>query len=856
MKIIIVLTILLFYYPIVYSQANTKLIGTVFDKNTSLPLKNANIRISELNLKITSNVLGKFEVTNLTKSSINITITYSGYLNETFNLLVKENTINTFDFYLTEKDFFENEIVISASRKKEKITLAPSTISVINTEDFNKLNSFNTIEPISKILGIDFVRSGVNGMALNARGFNTAFNAKVLSLTDGRNSMLAGSSGLPSGINNTVIKEDIDRMEIVLGPHAVLYGPNAHNGVVNTITKDPRKWQGTDLVISLGNQNVFSGRFRNAMKINNKWAYKIMGENTTGNDFQWYDSIYAGGTIYGPNVVIPEKISNFKFQHKRVEAQLYYNITEKSDLVLSYGGSMNDLIGVNGFGRNQLRGMVFSFLQLRFNSPNFFAQVYESYTNLGTSYSITNYTRDYWNRTNSIITNPNHPLYATNRKLSADSAELFALRLGNMFKEESKRINAEVQHHFEVNKLGLNIITNATFQKDLPKTFGTVLIDANEKIEIHQYGIASQVEKKIFTNYKLIAAARLDYHSLFGNMFSPKFSLMNFNKFGSIRLSWAKAFAIPIMQFQSGSTLGFVFGNGNGITYIPNGSDITNSSQITTTTAFKPEQIQTLEFGLKRKINKQLYIDFSSYYSTSTNFLSPATTIGGRALKVGDIAINTPLLVPGTVTNNILNGAAFNTYFNYGEVKSYGVDIGLNYFFSEKISITIKYSWFNSDISNNDIKNDANKDGYVALDETSLNAPKNKITTTCNFNKILKGKMYMNISMRYVEKYDMYSGNQISTEAGKGKRGVVYGGINPLNNQPRNYLKNFDWGNLGGFTTFDLNTGYKINKNYSIGIGVSNLFNTQQREFVGSPIIGRLFSFELKAHFPNAEKKK
>ena len=851
MKIIIVLTILFFYYPIVYSQANTKLIGTVFDKNTSLPLKNANIIILELNLKITSNVLGKFEVNNLTKSSINITITYSGYLNETFNLLVKENVINKFDFYLTEKDFYENEIVISASRKKEKITYAPSTISVINAADFKKLNSFNTIEPLSKVLGIDFVRSGVNGMALNARGFNTAFNAKVLSLTDGRNSMLAGSSGLPSGILNTVIKEDIDRMEIVLGPHAALYGPNAHNGIVNTITKDARKWQGTDVVVSFGNQNVFSGRFRNAMKLNDKWAYKITGEFTSGNDYQWYDSIYAGGTIYGPNVVIAEKVSNFKFQHKRVGAQLYYNFNDRSDIEISYGGSLNDFIGVNGLGRNQMRGMTFSFLNLKFNSPNFFAQVYESSTNLGTSYSIANYTRDYWNRTNSTITNPNHPLYASNRKLSSDSAEIFALRLGNMYKEESKRYNAEVQYNFELKKAELNIITNASFQKDLPRTYGTVLIDGNDKIQTHQFGVVTQVEKKLFKNYKFIAAARLDYHSFFGNMFSPKFSLMNFNKFGSIRLSWAKAFAIPIMQFQSGSTLGYVFGNGNGITYIPNGSDINNSSQIAVTTSFKPEEIQTLEFGIKGKITKKLYIDFSTYYNTSTNFLSPLITAGGRALKVGDITINTPLLVPGTVTNNILNGAAFNSYFNYGRVASYGIDVATNYFFTKNINLIIKYSWFDSDITNNDLKNDANKDGYVSLEERSLNAPRNKFNSTISFQNMFNGKMYLNFSVRYVEKYNMYSGNQISTEAGKGKRGIVYGGTNPLNNQPRNYIKNFDWGNLGGFTTCDLNTGFNLNETFSIGVGVINLFNTEQREFVGSPTIERIFSFELKTHISN-----
>jgi iron complex outermembrane receptor protein len=127
---------------------------------------------------------------------------------------------------------------------------------------------------------------------------------------------------------------------------------------------------------------------------------------------------------------------------------------------------------------------------------------------------------------------------------------------------------------------------------------------------------------------------------------------------------------------------------------------------------------------------------------------------------------------------------------------------------------------------------------------------------TLGFQNLLKGKMFVNLSARWVQKYDLYSGNQISTAAGEGKRGVVYGGINPLNNTPRNYLKNFNWGALGGFTSVDISAGIKMNSMVSLGAGVSNLFDTEQREFVGSPSIGRLFSVELKAHIPNSGKNK
>ena len=154
------------------------------------------------------------------------------------------------------------------------------------------------------------------------------------------------------------------------------------------------------------------------------------------------------------------------------------------------------------------------------------------------------------------------------------------------------------------------------------------------------------------------------------------------------------------------------------------------------------------------------------------------------------------------------------------------------------------------------IKNDANKDGYVSLEERNLNASKSRFASTLSFQNLCKGKLFINLSVRSVKKFDMYSGSQIGTSAGEGKRGIVYGGINPINNQPRNYIKNFDHGALGGFTTVDLSAGYKLNSMLNLGAGISNLFNTEQREFVGSPSIGRLFSVELKAHIPNTAKTK
>ncbi|MEN9599014.1 MAG: hypothetical protein RL596_1325, partial [Bacteroidota bacterium] len=129
---------------------------------------------------------------------------------------------------------------------------------------------------------------------------------------------------------------------------------------------------------------------------------KLTGEFTSGKDFEFRDSVYnLGGSVYGPVTAGVERNPNFNFRHIRGTADLYYSINPKTDIIVSYGGSTNNFLSVNSVGRNQVRDWRFSYLQVRYVSPRFFAQVYETWTNVGTSYSIPSYTRDFYNRTHS-----------------------------------------------------------------------------------------------------------------------------------------------------------------------------------------------------------------------------------------------------------------------------------------------------------------------------------------------------------------------------------------------------------------------------------------------------------------------
>ena len=818
---------------VVFSQSTGSISGKIIDKQTNEPLPGATVTIKGTLISEVTNNEGSFAFQKVNVGKVILVISYIGYETIEFLVTIDEGKKVIDNISLAIDDRMGNAVVVSASKRREKITDAPASIHVIGRKELEQFTGSNTFELLSKVPGVEFTRTGVDHASINARGLNSAFNGKVFQMVDDRNSMTALSGSLPMHNNSSIIKEDIGSIEVVLGPQTALYGPNAHNAIINFITKDPRTSEGTTVAISAGNQYQFSARIRQAAKINNKWAYKFAGEYAAGKEFGFYDTVYAGGGANGPIAHIPERGMDFDFRHIRGEAHVYYSINPKADIIISAGGSKHNSINTHTGGHNLFREVSNSFLQARYVSPRFYLNLYNAWADFGTSFSVGAYTRDYWNFTHR----PFNPL-------SPEEAEKAAMR---PIHETPQRLNAEAQYNYKFEKAKLFLVTGLSYQKDKPRAYGITLVDSTERIYVTQVGAVLQLEKSLPWGIRLVGAGRWDNHSNFGNFFSPKLGLVKRMGNGNARITWGRAYSMPSVLYQYAKN-GSFYGNGRGITYIPNGTKISDSIKKTTNPLI-PEEVNTWELGYKGTIAKNLYIDINYFNGLSKNFFTPSIGVGGRALYVGDIPVTHPESSAGSVTSSgTLNGAQFTTIFNFGDVKVYGIDAGLTYTFNKFISLSLNYSWLGSDISEGHADNDANRDDTVSADERSLNSPAHRGFVSLNFQNLCKQKMYINISARFVQQYDFYSGSQISTAAGEGSRGfVVVEGGKRLN-------KNFDWGPLGGFTTFDFSAGYKINEMISAGMSITNLFDTEQREYAGSSLIGRLIMFELKVHVPNNNK--
>jgi len=514
---------------------------------------------------------------------------------------------------------------------------------------------------------------------------------------------------------------------------------------------------------------------------------------------------------------IPEHNVDFDFRHLRGEAHLYYNINPKTEIVISSGASSNDFIQVTTSGRNQMKGLGYSFLQARFKSPHFYANIYNTWGTLGNGYSIAGYTQIFWMRTQP------GPLF-----LPSDEAEQAALS-GASFKEKSRRFNADFQYHTNFSEAGLFLVVGLDFENAHPNTTdGTTLVGEADAISVSQIGAVLQLEKKLLKDLRVIGAIRFDNNDNFKNLFAPKITLVKDFGQGNIRLGWAKAYALPSIQNQYASIRDFLFGNGGtGILYIPNNAPVNDPTSVLTTRPLKAEEVQTLEFGIKGQPFQKLWVDCSAYYGTSKNFITPSLPIGGRALSVNGIEVTHNPNFAGTESNDTLQGATFFTFFNYGKAKVYGVDVGVSYTPVPSVQLALKYSWLNAEFE----ENDANRDGIITQDEKSINAPNHRGVALLTVENLFKERVDISFGARVVQKYDFYSGNQVGSAEGAGTRTPP---------------KNFNYGPLGGFSTFDFSAAYRWSKNLFFNFNMTNIFNTRQIEFVGSPSIGRLAMASIK----------
>ncbi|MEM8523952.1 MAG: TonB-dependent receptor [Bacteroidota bacterium] len=801
--------------------------GTVTDVEGTA-LIGANVLIKDTSTGTVTDFEGKYAL-KLQNGTYVLVVTYTGYAPAE-----KEVTVNgtaTLDFELAFGTALD-EVVVSGSRRPEKITESPATIATVYARQIEEYAG-NPAELIARQKGIDYFRAGVAAPAFNIRGFNSNFNSKNLQVVDGRISTLV-ATGLPFGPLSTNIKEDVEQYEVILGPNATLYGPNAHNGLLNTITKDPRTSQGTNIAINPGvngdGEGFFSGRVRHAQKLSDKFAFKITGEYTRANEFDYVDSVFIDrvgafdetgkaipdGQAEGyPELELDEDISFL-----RTEAALYFSPTNTSDIIFNWGRSNSTYLSPTNVGRNQIIDWRINYYQLRYTNKHFFAQAYLTQSITDDTYSIDDRTKQYYRLLDAGFSD-------------ADARGEASFASGALFKDNSRRWNAEAQYN---NTFGsLSVVGGVQWQYDQANSLGTYLLDENEDdfINVNQIGAYAHLTYDFPGGWRVLAAARADNHEIYDFNFVPKFGILNIGAQGTWRLTYGQGIAAPTILNMFGDLFsGLILGNAEGFTLL-DGSTIERQSV---------EKLQTFELGYRGQVVKnKLFVDANAYYNISRDFLSPVTVVGVTTAR-GD----TPIA-------EVQSGfAAFNglvaTYINFGEVNTFGADFGITYYINPQFSVNLNYSYFDFSVDEENLENDFNNDGVVNFLDILVNAPTHKGGLGFNYSG---KKFFANGYVRFVDQFNYFSSFQIASET---LPGLTYRG-KPIVENARS-ADTFNYGPLGGFATVDIGVGYRFSDLVTFSLGASNLFNQELREFTAVAPTKGLYTAELRLNLPAIGKKK
>src|SRR3989475_214810 len=131
----------------------------------------------------------------------------------------------------------------SVSRRPERLAQAASAIQVITAQDIRRSGASSLAEALRLAANLQVAQVDSRQWAISARGFNGTTANKLLVLIDGRTVYTPLFSGVFWDVEEVPLA-DIDRIEVISGPGATLWGANAVNGVINVITKDAKDTQG------------------------------------------------------------------------------------------------------------------------------------------------------------------------------------------------------------------------------------------------------------------------------------------------------------------------------------------------------------------------------------------------------------------------------------------------------------------------------------------------------------------------------------------------------------------------------------------------------------------------------------
>jgi len=446
---------------------------------------------------------GNYIVFGLPSGTLAITVSHIGFRSYTSAVdLGAGDFALTLNVVLKPAALYLERNVVTASRTREKALDAPASIATVDGETIRDNPALTISDHVRDLPGVDFSQTGLVQSNVVVRGFNNVFSGALMAMTDNR---IARVPSLRLNAYNFVpiINEDIERIEVVLGPGSALYGPNSANGVMHVITTSPFNSAGTTVQMGMGERSLRKAAFRHAGSVSPHIAYKISGQYYTGTDWKYDDPVEVSARAADPTL----KARDYDIQRQGLEARVDFRPNADLTGILTYGYNLGDHIEMTGLGSGQVIDWNYNYAQARVIYRDLFIQYYRN-----------------WN----------------------DAGDTFVLATGDPIVDKSSLDVFQVQHVTQ-----LNPRQRFTYGADLlltrPDTKGTINGQNESDDDINEYGVYLQSETDLTPDLDLVLALRYDDHNrIEDGVLSPRAGLVYTPQENqTVRLTYNRAFATP-----------------------------------------------------------------------------------------------------------------------------------------------------------------------------------------------------------------------------------------------------------------------------------------------------------------------
>ena len=591
----------------IYASTTRYISGVVTD-NRSNPLYGANVVLQNTFQGSTTDSLGFYKVEDLDVGKYTIMVSYIGYKTKKLDIYISEfdadddvNISSSFssklqlledediqdndnilkasfheniDFILELDALETDQIVVSASKKKEKVIDAPITIAAVSNQSIRRSISGDIGNVLKTVRGVEVYQAGLGRTAINVRGFMSAFNGRFVSLVDGANYM-EPTFFIGYGNSYPFISEDIERAEVVFGPSSALYGPNAHNGLLNVITKHIKDSNGGIIALKMGSNELSAQRFRYAKSFAN-YGFKISGEETSNYDWSHPRSF---GQDYDMNGVITQQdqhedviiwdesgsyptawndvnqdgvwnhteqmmVMNTKFERQMVRRKssmaFYYEPKRGPEIAWGSEYYFNHSYLPFDAGLNFIDYSTTS-AWLKLTSDRYFARVHYLNTK----------GEKYWNSDAvyyTLLRDNNGIMDAVSKNMKQDFLTNNVLRGDTQVNHRlSDKSDIIAGLDFSLYRPSSNrLFLNDKGPDSRPFWWANPDSIIGEEIKINEIGAYIQYSAELPYDLKLVTASRIDKHTYFDYNYSPRLALQwNGLKGGNIRFTVNRAFQTP-----------------------------------------------------------------------------------------------------------------------------------------------------------------------------------------------------------------------------------------------------------------------------------------------------------------------